>query len=449
MKKKIGMTIAATLAALSVFAFSACNVTSGNNAYDIAVENGYQGTLAEWLKSLEGVDGKDGKDLDIEDVYNSAVKYGYEGTFLEFLKEYLSVDVQEDNDVKQIAQNITSVVSVVANFEKTVKGGSIFGGSRTETVQYSAAGSGVIVQFDRTEGDAYVVTNYHVVYDSESNTKTGISNAIYLYMYGALGADAIESTFVAGSMDYDIAILRVEDSMELKGSIATAAEFGDSNTAALGEKVFVIGNPGGDGISVTSGVLSVDSEYIEMESSDGLRTVEYRVMRTDAAINPGNSGGALFNAEGKLIGITNAKSTETDVDNVAYALPITQVKYVMQNAFENGGAVKRAMLGITVATTDTSLQFGQDGEIVVVEELTVYETPTVGSAAYGQLKAGDILKNATIDGVTTELSRRFYLIDLLLQVRLNDTIKLTIERDGTEKEVEIKFDKESYFTLYK
>ena len=250
-------------------------------------------------------------------------------------------------------------------------------------------------------------------------------------------------------MDYDIAVLKVEGSSVLQNSFATAAVLGDSNTVIPGEKVFVIGNPEGEGISVTSGVLSVDSEYIDMQSSDGLRTVEYRVMRTDAAINHGNSGGGMFNAEGELIGIINAKSTAEDVDNMGYALPITQVKYVMQNAVDNGGDVHRAMLGITVATTGSTARLDGEGNLVIEEELTIYESPSAGAAAYGLLFKGDVMKEATINGKTSKLTRRFHLIDLLLQVRLGDTISLKIERDGEEKTVQIAFNKGSYFTLYK
>ena len=378
----------------------------------------------------------------------------------QFLKEYLSTEVKEDNDTAQIAKNVTSVVSIYVGFQKTTTSNGIFGGVQTQTIPYTAAGSGVIIELNKQAGNAYIVTNYHVIYDSDCNTQTGISNNIWLYLYGSINqfnvstgkdenGDGIKATFVGGSMDYDVAVLEVEGNDILKNSVATEATLGDSNAVTIGEKVFVVGNPEGGGVSVTSGVLCVDSEYIKMESSDGKREVEYRVMRTDAAINHGNSGGALFNAKGELIGITNAKSTAEDGDNMGYALPITQVKYVMQNAEDNGGAVKRAMLGITVATTDSKVSLNANGELVIEEELTIHEAPTIGAAAHGILKKGDILKSATIGGVTTKLARRFYLIDLLLQVRLNDTVKLMIERDGVEMEVTIKFDKASYFTLYK
>ncbi len=448
------------MAAVSVFAMTGCFDSGGKTAYELAVENGFTGTEQEWLESLKGANGKDGQNLDIDAVYEAAVENGYEGTFLEFLKEYFSVDVQEDNDTKQIAENLTSIVSIYAGFTKTTAGEGIFGGLNTETTPFTAAGSGVIVSLNKNAGNAYIVTNYHVIYESESDTSTGISDSIWLYLYGGLngfttaegkdvGGDGIQATFVGGSMDYDIAVLKVEGSSVLQNSLATAATLGNSNTVIPGEKVFVIGNPEGEGISVTSGVLSVDSEYIEMQSSDGLRQVEYRVMRTDAAINHGNSGGGLFNAKGELIGIINAKSTAEDVDNMGYALPITPVKYVMQNAVENGGAVKRAMLGITVSTTASSARLDSEGHLLIEEELTIYEAPTSGAAAYGLLKKGDVLKEATISGVTSKLTRRFHLIDLLLQVRLGDSVSLKIERDGVEKEVQIAFDKVSYFTLYK
>ena len=451
---------AGLLAAVCMVSMTSCLGMGGKTAYEIAVENGFVGTEQEWLDSLKGANGKDGQDLDIDAVYQAAVENGYSGSFLEFLKEYFSVEVQEDNDTKQIAKNITSVVSIYAGFKKTTTEEGMFGGFHSQTTPYASAGSGVIVSLNKNAGNAYIVTNYHVVYESESNTTTGISDSIWLYLYGGLNkfstaegkdmdGEGIRATFVAGSMDYDIAVLEVKGSSILQNSVATVAEVGDSNSVIPGEKVFVIGNPEGEGISVTNGVLSVDSEYIEMQSSDGAREVEYRVMRTDAAINHGNSGGGLFNAKGQLIGIVNAKSTAEDVDNMGYALPITQVKYVMQNAVDNGGALHRAMLGITVATTGSSLRLDGDGHLVIEEELTIYEAPSRGAAAYGLLMKGDVLKKATIQGKTSTLTRRFHLIDLLLQVRLGDSVTITVERGGVEMDVKVVFDKASYFTVYK
>ena len=451
---------AISCAALMAFGFVACNEKEIVNAYDIAVKNGFVGTEQEWLESLKGANGKDGEDLDIQDVYEAS---GYQGDLLGFISEYLKVDVQEDNDVETLAQNVLSVVSIYCGFTKTVEtnnGWPLFGTS-TETQVYCSAGSGVILDLNQQAGSAYIVTNYHVIYDMESDAKNKISNSIYVYTYGALNGfstttgkdengDGMLATFVGGAMDYDIAILKVEGKKHLQTALATEAKIGQSNNVQLGEKVFAVGNPEGAGISVTAGVLSVDSEYIAMSSTDGAnRSVSYRVMRTDAAINSGNSGGALFNAQGELIGITNAKNVDDGVDNMGYALPITQVVYLMENLFDNGGVVKRAMLGITVSLLDSEAVY-VDGMLTIKETLAVDSTKIeTTAAAYGKLRYMDKLVSIKInDGETVTLNRKYHLNDLLLTVRKGDTLTLGIIRDGKEQTVAITYNNDAYFTTY-
>ena len=460
--KRIAAVVSAVLMLTSM---TACGLEDKViNAYEIAVQNGFVGTEAEWLSSLKGANGNDAPALDIDEVYQSAVAQGYEGTFLQFLQEYLKVDVNEDNDTKTIAENIMSVVSIYCSFTQTKTVGGWLG-TQNQTTLYSSAGSGVIIDLNKEAGNALIVTNYHVIYDANSDTKTHISDSIYLYTYGALnmfstttgkdeGGDGIKATYVGGAMDYDIAILKVEGSEFLKNNDVREAELGDSETVNVGEKVYAIGNPDGAGISVTGGVLSVESEYITMSSTDGIGSVDYRVMRTDAAINHGNSGGALFNAEGELIGITNAKNVEDSVDNMGYALPITPVRYLWDNLLDNGGVVQRAMLGVNVKTTDSKATY-EDGKLTITEEFVVDSTKIDnGAAAYNKLQFGDIFKTLTIipagetEGKTMTLTRRFQVSDLLLTVRKGDTVVLTVLRDGTETQVRIVYDKDSYFTQY-
>lgn len=461
--KKIAVISCATLFAVSS---AACfgNDKEIINAYDIAVKNGFVGTEEEWLESLKGANGKDAADITIQDAYEAAQANGFEGSFMDFLKEYMQVDVQEDNDTAMIADNIMSVVSIYCGFTKTTIGG-ILGGSSTSN--YSAAGSGVIIDLNEEAGNALIVTNYHVIYDSECDTNTHISDSIYLYTYGALnkystetgkdeGGDGIQATYVGGAMDYDIAVLKVEGSELLRTCGAREAKIGNSEKAQVGEKVFAIGNPDGAGIAVTSGLISVESEYISMVSTDGAnREVSYRVMRTDAAINHGNSGGALFNTKGELIGITNAKNASEDVDNMGYALPITQVKYLCDNLMDNGGVVMRAMLGVMVKPTGSKSVL-ENGRLNVYEEFIVDETTIApGAAAYNKLQFGDQFKKITIipkgkgNGEMITLNRRYQLNDLLLTVRKGDTVILTVLRDGIEVDVKIVYDKDAYFTQYK
>lgn len=433
----------------TAFAATGCDLFAQTiSAYDIAVENGFVGTETEWLQSLKGANGKDADNLDLYDAYLAAVERGgYEGDFLSFIQTYFSADVQEDNDIVQLAHNTMSVVSVYAGFTTTTQG---FMGQATKKA-YSAAGSGVIIDLDKENGNATVITNYHVIYDGDADTETGISDSIYLYLYGSInaystktnkdeGGDGMKAKFLGGSMDYDVAVLEIEGSDVLKESIAEEANIGDSKQVSIGEKVFAIGNPEGAGISVTEGALSVDSEYIYMESTDGGRNVRYRVMRTDAAINHGNSGGALFNARGELIGITNAKSTAEDVDNMGYALPIDQVMAVAENALANGGKVKRAYLGVELLVTDSVVTIDETRGLVVEETVTVSADAKQGEAAGGKLYEGDVLTLARIgNGETVRITRLYQISDLLLQIRSGDTLTLTVVRNGQDHTVQIWF----------
>lgn len=485
MRKTIKKFLSLCLAVVATLSFASCG---GKSAYEIAVENGFQGDEKAWLEYLQGADGKDGAGLNIREIYEEACKGedGYKGTFLEFLKEYLgdvSLDITEDNNVENLAENIMSVVSVQA-------------------FSSGYAGSGVVVELDKESGDALILTNYHVLYNPSTKFNSW-KEKIYVYPFGAMSyttrkesdgtytlvdyGDGIECEYVGGALEYDIAVLRVEDSDKLKESNLMAAEIGVSNEQAIGEKVFAIGNPKGLGISVTEGILSLDSEYIDVDmdvpSGTFPQTIvskpyPYRVMRTDAAINSGNSGGGLFNSEGKLIGIINAKAVTNikydehnkpyidEKDGMGYALPITQVKYVMENILANNqannalysGKILKAKFGITTTVTDSVAGIGNDGKLYIKEEVSVYlvgkeigengQPSTFDCIANGKFKEGDILKTIQIgDGEIVEVTRRFTVQDYLLNVRLGDTVKVVVERAGGNVELVFEFNDLKYFTV--
>ena len=102
------------------------------------------------------------------------------------------------------SKGLRSAVSIVCNFQATVQqGGWRPGSSSTTTKDYSSEGSGVIYQMDKSEGNAFIITNYHVVYDASSNTENGISKDISVYLYGSeIEEKAIEATYVGGSLYY-------------------------------------------------------------------------------------------------------------------------------------------------------------------------------------------------------------------------------------------------------
>ena len=473
MKKFLKGVMTMSCAVVLLGCMTGCHADS---AYDIAVKNGFQGTEAEWLQSLRGYDGEDGtpgKDLTANELYQTAQENGYEGTFLEFCKNILQVEVQTNNDVNQIAQNVTSVVSIYCGFSKVgyysgIGGiGGLIGGLPQRTY-YASAGSGVVLDLDKEEGDALIVTNYHVIYDSNSEQENGISNSIYLYPYGAYNGfaqqttggyadiygDGIQATYLGGAMEYDVAVLKIENSEYIKNHPISEVKLGNSDDVQIGEKVYAIGNPDAAGISVTSGIISVDSEYISMYSSDGTyKTVDYRVIRTDAAINSGNSGGALFNADGELIGIVNAKNINLKMDNIGYALPSTQVHQLVDNILDNralygDGSARVASLGVVVSTTDSGAYFDEKGVLRIREEMTISRLETTG-IGYRTLAVGDILKGIRIgNGEWFSFTRQYQLWDQLLKVRKGDEVQLKIFRDGTEKLITVTFDKDAYFIKY-
>jgi serine protease Do len=167
-------------------------------------------------------------------------------------------------------------------------------------------------------------------------------------------------------------------------------------------------------------------------------------MRTDAAINSGNSGGGLFNADGELIGIANARRVKEGIQDICFALPITSVNYLYENIMDNGGVLKKATLGIVTQLTDSEGHL-VDGRVTMQETFVVVQVEQ-GMIAYGKLKVGDIVQAMTMKGERFELQRRYRLNDLLLSVRKNESIVMHVLRDGKNVDIAMTFDKDAYFT---
>ena len=342
------------------------------------------------------------------------------------------ITINTDGTDLAIAANygLRSIVSVYCTF------GGMLGSSS------GSAGSGVIYKIDEN-GNAFVITNYHVV--AKNGTSNVISNKINLYLYGMEASEyGIPATYVGGSMNYDIAVLRVENSAVLREAIAAgsvaAATLANSDKIAAGQSTIAIGNPEASGISVTTGVVSVDSEYIDMTGSDDVTPVSFRVIRTDTAVNSGNSGGGLFNGKGELIGIVNAKISSTDVENIGYAIPSNVARAIADNIIDfcygkDCKTVMRGLLGITVTTNALSTKFNTEtGVLERYEEIIVYEV-NKGGLGEAILKAGDILKTITLGERKVEITRQYHLIDAMLDVRVGDTVYMEIIRNGEEMTV--------------
>lgn len=426
------------LVIIALFSLCACQ-QGGLSAYEIAVKNGFEGTEQQWLESLKGADGvdgtngidgsnglngADGKSITLEDLeklYDQEVEEnGYTGTFYEFLKDKLGLTINFSTDDSSVIEDcLLSSVSVRA----TNDSGS------------GSAGAGVICQLDKDAGDAIIITNYHVVYDGSADD--GVYDNINVYLYGGESTSgAISTTYVGGSMNYDLAVLRVSSNDIIKNSFAKQATFADGYQ--VGERAIAIGNPQDKGIAATSGIVSLDSEDIKIAAVDNSGYFDIRVMRIDTAINRGNSGGGLFNAEGKLIGIVNAKHKETSIDNVGYAIPIDLVQKVVDNVLASSdGVVRKLVIGVTVNAQDSTLAYDAVEDKYYIKERCVITEVKTDSLVRESIQLNDVLKSISINGNSSDINRFFYVSDLMLTVKAGDEVVLTVIRDNVDVDIAI------------
>ena len=428
MKKRLGIVLSLLLGIALVFSLSACGwwSTDTNFPYDVAVENGYTGTEAEWLSEQESA-----ATIYLR-LYREAQEVdGYEGSYLEFLQ---ALGISGD-DTPYIQRALLSVVSIVASYSGSMGG---------------SAGAGVILPygFDRANGNAYILTNYHVVFDSTNRIRYG---QISVYLYGNETADGeISATFYGGAMQYDLAVLRVQNSAILKGSAAMSAPIGDSDSVRAGEEVYAIGNPENENISVTKGVVSVEYETIYVNAFNGSGYMTLPEIRTDATINHGNSGGGLFNAMGELVGITNARMEEDGVESFGYAIPANFAVSLAKNVLENSGKCSVANLGIEVAVGSSKAVYDEALGRTHVEEKLVVADRTIGVGTSVGIQRRDTLISAVLvrGGQTVEtvqFTRIGKYESFMLRVRQGDTVRLTISRDNSVTELNISFSASSAF----
>ena len=201
---------------------------------------------------------------------------------------------------------------VQLNGTTTVKNSSYFGYG--QSYEATSSGTGIIV--GKSDTELLIVTNAHVV-DNIDNLKCVFSD----------GTSA--SCSVKGSKsDQDIAVAAVslsDISSDTASNIAIA-ELEDSSDIKVGQQVVAIGNALGEGQSVTTGIISAKDRSITVNN-----VTFTGLLMTDAAINSGNSGGALLNSEGKVIAINFAKTSSDGVEGMAYSIPVSNVKDIIDS----------------------------------------------------------------------------------------------------------------------
>lgn len=433
--KRILMAIAVVIMIIPcALMFTGCNFSVSER---FAQEMGYK-SVDELMEALKGKDGKDGKDgqdgkdglsvsqVDSWDMYQTAVENEeFTGTYIDFCKEF--IDGTVDTTQAIVNEYLLSVVKVYPHLGKNETTGKL-------TNPTSTTGSGVIVSLD-SNGNAYILTNYHVAYNSGSL----LGGAPYYYLYLYQENDPIVATFVGGTATYDLAVLKVKNSDILKNSKAKAVEF-NTNDVKVGTGTIAIGNTEGEGIAVSKGTVSVDSETVIM---DIVGARDYRLIRHETFISHGNSGGALFNLDGELIGITNGGDDEFEHWN--YAIPASVAYKVYQNILANCDGVslvsaKVFTLGISTYTKDRDVIYNTEtGFVDIFDEVTVVQINAGGSVSTaGGLSSGDVLKSIKINNnAPMEITREFHPRELMLTIREGDTIVIKADHAGTEVTVTI------------
>ena len=292
------------------------------------------------------------------------------------LKQASSDTTSTVYDVSTVAKKVMpSIVSITGTYVTTYD--YWFNSYQQES---TGAGSGIIIGKD--DQYLYLATNYHVVQNAKSLSVTFVDDK---------SADAVVKGYVENN---DIAVVTVKLSDISDDTLNEIKEIqvGSSDDLAVGDPCVAIGNALGYGQSVTVGYISALNR--EISASD--ETV--KVLQTDAAINPGNSGGALVNMQGELIGSNTAKYSDTSVEGMGYALPISDVQDIIndliagKNVSNDGTTSGQAYLGIS-AQTITS----QYAQLLNMPEGVYISSVEQGSAAEEcGLQSGDII--CSLDG---------------------------------------------------
>ncbi len=319
-----------------------------------------------------------------------------------------SLENYSDTSVYAANKILPSIVGI--KIEYTVNSTSIFGRSSSTTA--TASGSGIIIS-----EDGYILTNNHVVSSSssESNSYYQISEATKVTVTLFNDETEYEAKIVGQDEQTDLAVIKIEKTG------LTKAEFADSDDVKVGEFAMAVGNPVNMTSTVTTGIVSAVNRKIT--DSDGKT---YTCIQTDAAINSGNSGGALVNAQGKVIGINTLKLSGSGIEGIGFAIPINSTTNISSQLIQYS-KVKRPFIGISGIDLDEATAKKYN----LVVGIYVKSVEDFSSAEKGGLKAGDVIVAADGKSIKT--------MDELNEIKnshqIGDTMKLKVNRNGSEKEI--------------
>lgn len=276
----------------------------------------------------------------------------------------------------------------------------------------SGTGSGFI--WDK---EGHIITNFHVIQGGDRATVTLADRKTY------------DAEIVGVAPDKDLAVLKIKAS----GAILKPLPVGTSHDLKVGQYAFAIGNPFGLDQTLTTGVISALGREIKSVNGRAIRDV----IQTDAAINPGNSGGPLLDSSGRLIGVnTQIYSPSGASAGIGFSIPVDEVNWVVPDLIKYG-EVRRPVLGVSLLPAYYAKGMSEGG-LIIAEVVRGGPAAKSGLKAISQDRAGrwvpgDIIKS--INGVKVEDYNDLVLA--LEKYQPGQKVKLTVERDGSQRTVEI------------
>ena len=286
-------------------------------------------------------------------------------------------------------------------------------------------GSGVIYKSEN--GQAYIVTNNHVV-DGADSLQVRLSDGT-----------EVEAELIGTDLLTDLAVLRIK-----ADNVKTVVQFADSDAVQVGSIAIAIGSPLGSQYanSVTQGIISSAARLMSVDvDGDYHPDIQTVLLQTDAAINPGNSGGALINKNGELVGVNSSKLAHQAIEGMGFAIPSNEVRTIVAQ-LEKDGRVNRPVLGIRTEEvanlTDRSrvdvLKLPEDQRTGIVIDVQMGS-----SAQRAGLQKYDVITQ--VAGVTvTDVPT---LRQELYKHNVGDTVEVTVLRNGEEVKVSVVLEAEN------
>ena len=264
----------------------------------------------------------------------------------------------------------------------------------------SALGSGFVIS-----EDGYIVTNNHVI--------EGADEVIIEFFEGG----ELEAKVIGTDPKTDIALLKVESDTPL-----AFVPFGNSDTARVGDWVLDVGNPLGQGFSVSAGIVSQRNRALQGAYDD--------YIQTDAAINRGNSGGPLFNMDGEVVGVNTAiLSPNGGSIGIGFSMASNVVTRVV-NQLRDFGETRRGWLGVRIQDVSDDV-----AEAIGLEKTAgalVTDVPD-GPAKDAGMLSGDVI--LSFDGVDVEDTRG--LVRTVGNADVGKTVRVIVFREGKTQTLKI------------